>query len=76
MPTTKKAAKSKKSVRKEKVAEISTLLKTALSKLKGQVDEKKFERKIKKAAKILVEGIKDTAKPAPVKKTGSGKKKK
>ncbi len=67
MPTTKKAAKTKKGVQKQKMAEIITLLKTALAKLKSEIGTKKFERKIKKSARILAKGIK------PVNKTQSTK---
>ncbi|MDN3656715.1 hypothetical protein QWZ08_13805 [Ferruginibacter paludis] len=44
---------------------ITGQLQTALTGLKEQIGEKKFEKRIKKAAKLLVAGFKDT----PEKKT-------
>jgi hypothetical protein len=39
---------------------ITGQLQTALTGLKDQIGEKKFEKRIKKAAKLLVAGFKDT----------------
>lgn len=58
MPAKKKATKNGKAFKKAKEAEINSLLKKALSKLKEEIGEKKLERKIKKAAKIFAEAIK------------------
>ena len=52
----KKKGNSKKGTRKE----ISTQLTNALGSLKEALGEKKFERRIKKATKLLTAGIKET----------------
>ncbi len=54
---TKKVASSKETL----IKEITPLLTTALIKLKETLGEKKFEKRIKKAAKFLVHGIKPVA---------------
>ena len=65
MPTKKPVVK-KNAPGKEKILKtIKDQLITTLSKLKDQLGEKKFEKRIKKAAKLLVAGIKKQ----PVKKT-------
>jgi HD-like signal output (HDOD) protein len=58
---------SKKETRKE----IGLQLATALNNLKETLGEKKFERRIKKAARLLTAGIK--TKPAKKEKKGKGK---
>lgn len=58
---------SKKSTRKE----VSVQLANVLNNLKEALGEKKFERRIKKAAKLLTAGIK--TKPAKKEKKGKGK---
>ena len=65
--TKKKAVSGKKKILKTVTAQLNSSLKT----LKGQLGEKKFKKRIKKAAKKLVAGIKKT----PVKKTTSKVKK-
>ncbi|MBO9562719.1 MAG: hypothetical protein J7621_08100 [Niastella sp.] len=71
MSTSKKAeaqpANDKKSARKE----ISIQLTSALNSLKETLGEKKFERRIKKAARLLTAGIK--TKPVKKEKKGKGK---
>jgi len=65
MPTTKTAVKKNAPAEENILKTIKDQLSTALSTLKGQLSEKKFEKRIKKAAKLLVAGIKKQ----PVKKT-------
>jgi hypothetical protein len=71
MSTSKKAeaqqATGKKSARKE----VSLQLTSALNDLKETLGEKKFERRIKKAARLLTAGIK--TKPVKKEKKGKGK---
>jgi hypothetical protein len=83
MPTKKPAVK-KNAPGKEKILKtIKDQLSTTLSKLKEQLGEKKFEKRIKKAAKVLVAGIKKqpvkkpvvTAKKSPVAAKKAAKKK-
>jgi hypothetical protein len=62
-----KSAPSKKSTRKE----IGQKLANALNGLKDTLGEKKFERRIKKAARLLTAGIK--TKPVKKEKKGKGK---
>ena len=64
---TKKDASKKKSTRKE----ISLQLANVLNNLKDALGQKKFERRIKKAAKLLTAGIK--TKPVKKEKKGKGK---
>jgi vacuolar-type H+-ATPase subunit E/Vma4 len=71
-------AKEKKASKKNTVSAKKKILKTvtdqlnsSLTSLKGQLGEKKFKKRIKKAAKKLVAGIKK----APVKKAVSKTKK-
>jgi len=67
-------AKSKKEIKKAKVDEITALLKAALPKLKNEIGEKKFERKIKKAAKVLADSVKPQKnKPKPTVKKAAKK---
>jgi hypothetical protein len=47
------------SLKKKMVNEVSLQLKTALPKLKELIGEKKFDKRIRKAAKLLTTGIKD-----------------
>jgi hypothetical protein len=54
--------------------EIAAQLSQALSTLKESLGEKKFDKRIKKAAKLFAEGIKTSdPKKAPVTKSPSGK---
>lgn len=62
-----KSAPSKKSTRKE----IGQKLANVLNSLKDTLGEKKFERRIKKAARLLTAGIK--TKPVKKEKKGKGK---
>ncbi|MFT3680529.1 MAG: hypothetical protein QM791_09675 [Ferruginibacter sp.] len=41
--------------------EIGAILMVSVASLKDKLGEKKFEKRIKKAAKLLTEGIKDTS---------------
>lgn len=66
-PAVKKSAADKETVRKA----VTEQLQTTLPVLKEQLGEKKFEKRIKKVAKILVAGIKKT----PVKKSSPATKK-
>jgi hypothetical protein len=68
-------SKEKKSTTKKATAGVTILhtvteqLNTSLQSLMVIVGEKKFKKRIRKAAKLLVEGIKEAAeKKAPVKK--------
>ena len=65
--TEQKNAPTKKSTRKE----IGLQLASALNNLKDALGEKKFERRIKKAARLLTAGIK--TKPVKKEKKGKGK---
>ena len=65
--STKKTVSPKKKILKTVTAQLNS----SLTGLKGQLGEKKFKKRIKKAAKKLVAGIKKT----PVKKTASKVKK-
>ncbi|MFD2920468.1 hypothetical protein ACFS6H_12145 [Terrimonas rubra] len=61
-------ATNKKTLRKQ----VEDKLTTAFADIKEIVGEKKFSKKIKKAGKILAEGV--TAKATPKKKAATGKK--
>jgi|GEM_PF-6989151 len=83
MAVIKKTAKSKKLSRKEKIAMVSALLKPVLSAFKDEIGEKKFEKKVKEAAKLFAGAMKSPvapkAKPAakkarPAKKAKPAKK--
>ncbi len=52
------------------IKEITPILANALIKLKGELGDKKFEKRIKKAAKVMAHGIKEkpVKKAVPVKK--------
>lgn len=65
MTTKKIAVKESTSTKHKALHTIIAQLQTALPVLKEQLGEKKFEKRIKKAAKFLVAGIKN----APTKKT-------
>ncbi len=68
--TTKKTTAPKEISAKEKIVQdITATLAGALVSLKESLGEKKFDKRIKKAAKILGEGIK----PAPAKKVADKK---
>ena len=71
MPTKKTTVKENAPGGEKILKTIKDQLSTTLSKLKGQLGEKKFEKRIKKAAKLLVAGIKKQ----PVKKPVSTAKK-
>ena len=58
MSTAKTPEKKNGHTKKETRKEISTQLANALTGLKETLGEKKFERRIKKAAKLLTAGIK------------------
>jgi hypothetical protein len=60
MSTVKTTEKKHGHTKKETRKEISAQLANALSGLKETLGEKKFERRIKKAAKLLTAGIKET----------------
>ena len=57
MPTKKTPVKKNAPGGEKILKTIKEQLSTTLSKLKGQLGEKKFEKRIKKAAKLLVAGI-------------------
>jgi hypothetical protein len=59
-------SKAKKSARKEFRSKIAERLTTTFGDLKERISEKKFERKIREASKLLSEGIKleKSTKPA------------
>ena len=63
-------SKAKKSARKEFRSKIAERLTTTFGDLKERISEKKFERKIREASKLLSQGIKfeKAAKP-PKQKT-------
>jgi hypothetical protein len=71
MSTSKKAAAQQVSGKKSARKEISIQLTSVLNNLKETLGEKKFERRIKKAARLLTAGIK--TKPAKKEKKGKGK---
>jgi len=58
-------SKAKKSARKEFRTKIAERLSTSFGDLKERISEKKFERRIQKASKLLSQGVKleKTAKP-------------
>lgn len=58
MPAKKSITKKSNTPRETLIKEITPLLTTALARLKEVMGEKKFEKRIKKAAKFLVHGIK------------------
>jgi hypothetical protein len=63
-------SKAKKSARKEFRSKIAERLTTTFGDLKERISEKKFERKIREASKLLSEGIKlEKAKKAAKQKT-------
>lgn len=76
MPVNKKAATSKKELKKQKVNEISALLTPALSKFKKVLGEKKFEKRIRKVAKLFADDLsaKASAKPAKASVVSKAKK--
>ena len=64
---TKKITTKKETTLKEKItSEITLLLTSALATLKDGLGEKKFEKRIKKAAKLLSAGIKTSGRMKPV----------
>ena len=69
MPAKKQPAKKAASTKEILLKEITPLLLSAAAKLKDSLGEKKFEKRIKKAARFLVHGIKPVvAKKKVVKK--------
>ncbi len=77
MPAGRRAAKSKKLSKKEKIAAVSALLNPVLAKYKEEMGEKKYEKKIKEAAKLFAGAVKTAgspkAKPAAKKATAAKK---
>jgi len=71
MSTVKAQEKKNGHTKKDTRKEISTQLVGALAGLKETLGEKKFERRIKKAARLLTAGIK--TKPIKKEKKGKGK---
>ena len=72
MPKEKKVSrKNTVSAKKKILKTVTDQLNSSLTSLKGQLGEKKFKKRIKKAAKKLVAGIKK----APVKKAADKTKK-
>jgi len=78
----KQAVEKNKSPKHLLIEDISSLLNTALIKLKEDLGEKKFEKRIKKAVKILIHGIKPALpkkkavkkkSPTKVKRAATGK---
>lgn len=68
MATKKIIGKDKKNFKQAKISEITDQLTTALQHLKTDLGEKKFDKRIRKAAKLLAEGVKEVAaKKIPVK---------
>ena len=70
MPTKKTAVKKNAPAKENILKTIKDQLSTTLLELKDQLGEKKFGKRIKKAAKLLVAGIKKQPikKPVPVAK--------
>jgi len=71
-------AKKQLSAKDKIITETTQILSTSLRALKDAFGEKKFEKRIKKAAKILVQGFKEqvkqeVAEKAPVKKARVGR---
>ena len=54
------------SLKKQMMSEVSQQLSTALTRLKDALGAKKFDKRVRKAAKLLTSGIKD---PQPAKPT-------
>lgn len=75
---TSKASAKKKPISTKKILanELKELLAPGLAKWKKAMGEEKFEKKIKKAAKILADGIPSTKEKKPAAKKSSVKKKK
>jgi hypothetical protein len=69
MLSKKSPLKNKKSAKKTIIEEIVLILAGALTPLKEKLGEKKFEKRIAKAAKLLATGVKS----APAKKVASKK---
>jgi hypothetical protein len=61
MPAKKTTTKKIASPKEILIKEITPLLTAAMAKLKETLGEKKFEKRVKKAAKFLVHGIKPVA---------------
>ncbi len=77
MTIKKTTTKESTSTKDKTIQTIIVQLQTALPALKEQLGEKKFERRIKKAAKLLIAGIKKTSEKKtliPVKKVDPVKK--
>jgi hypothetical protein len=64
----KQTTENKKSASKKSLLlEVSLQISKSTSELREKLGDKKFEKRIKKAAKILIEGIKETKETTPVK---------
>jgi len=61
-------SKAKKSARKEFRTKIAERLSTSFGDLKERISEKKFERRIQKASKLLSQGVKLEKAAKPEKK--------
>jgi hypothetical protein len=65
MSEDKKTAKKTPIVKDDILQKITAQLLSGLTSLKEQLGDKKYEKRIKKAAKLLVEGIKKTSAKKP-----------
>ncbi len=70
----KTTGKKETSLKETIIKEITPLLTTALATLKDRLGEKKLEKRIKKAARLLVSGIKPVTAKKPVVKKKTVKK--
>ena len=70
----KATGKKKASLKETIIKEITPLLTAALATLKERLGEKKLEKRIKKAARLLVSGIKPVVAKKPVVKKKAVKK--
>jgi hypothetical protein len=61
-------SKTKKTAKKEFRTKIAEQLNTTFGDLKGRISAKKFERKIRKASKVLSQGVKPAKSEKPTKK--------
>jgi hypothetical protein len=62
------------SLKKQMMTEVSQQLSTALTRLKEALGAKKFDKRVRKAAKLLTSGIKDPQPAKPTIKKASAKK--
>lgn len=70
----KSTEKKKQPVKKTASSEIIPVLTSALLSLKEKLGEKKFEKRIKKAAKMMTSGIKSVSSKIPVAKKKASRK--